>query len=245
MAQKTEQVQRKCTAEGEEVVSVPAGKFQTLRIICVNSRDDATVGTFWYAPSVRQIAKAEFGHWTRAAALPQVAPFRHRRVTARRPRRLTPRRKWWAEQGSNLRPQPCKGCALPAELSARAWILANLHAPVNHELPRCLTIGPAPYSRAYMNRPRYTILVIDDDPLILEMVTELLEVGGHRVLSASSGEDGLTRARADHPDLVLLDYHMPGMDGLAVVLRLDHARRSRAERRSRVGTPSASQPRSA
>ena len=27
---------------------------------------------------------------------------------------------WWAEQGSNLRPQPCKGCALPAELSARA-----------------------------------------------------------------------------------------------------------------------------
>src|SRR5262249_12546696 len=33
---------------------------------------------------------------------------------------------WWAEQGSNLRLQPCKGCALPAELSARAWIVAEL-----------------------------------------------------------------------------------------------------------------------
>ena len=38
---------------------------------------------------------------------------------------------WWAEQGSNLRPQPCKGCALPTELSARAWILADLGLPVN------------------------------------------------------------------------------------------------------------------
>src|SRR5262247_1242962 len=38
---------------------------------------------------------------------------------------------WWAEQGSNLRPRPCKGRALPAELSARAWILADLSLPVN------------------------------------------------------------------------------------------------------------------
>ena len=71
-----------------------------------------------------------------------------------------------------------------------------------------------------MNSPRYTILVIDDDPLILEMLTELLAADGHRVLSASGGENGLTLARADHPDLILLDYHMPGMNGLAVILRL-------------------------
>src|SRR5262249_28238101 len=38
---------------------------------------------------------------------------------------------WWAEQGSNLRPRPCKGRALPAELSARDRILADLRAGVN------------------------------------------------------------------------------------------------------------------
>ena len=38
----------------------------------------------------------------------------------------TEREGWWAEQGSNLRPQPCKGCALPAELSARALKISQL-----------------------------------------------------------------------------------------------------------------------
>ena len=42
--------------------------------------------------------------------------------------------KWWAEQGSNLRPRPCKGRALPAELSARARILADLPLAVNLRL---------------------------------------------------------------------------------------------------------------
>ena len=40
-------------------------------------------------------------------------------------------REWWAEQGSNLRPRPCKGRALPAELSARALIVADLASLVN------------------------------------------------------------------------------------------------------------------
>ena len=38
---------------------------------------------------------------------------------------------WWAEQGSNLRPRPCKGRALPAELSARALIVTDLPSLVN------------------------------------------------------------------------------------------------------------------
>ncbi len=66
----------------------------------------------------------------------------------------------------------------------------------------------------------FTILVIDDDPLILEMATELLAEKGHRALSALGGSEGLTQARAERPDLILLDYHMPRIDGLAVVQRL-------------------------
>ena len=66
----------------------------------------------------------------------------------------------------------------------------------------------------------FTVLVIDDDPLILQMATELLATEGHRALAALGGENGLTQARAEQPDLILLDYHMPGVDGLGVVQRL-------------------------
>jgi CheY-like chemotaxis protein len=60
------------------------------------------------------------------------------------------------------------------------------------------------------------------------MVTELLSVHGHQVLPAPTGRDGLALARAEHPDLILVDYHMPEMDGLAVVegLKGDTATRS-------------------
>lgn len=66
----------------------------------------------------------------------------------------------------------------------------------------------------------FTILVIDDDPQMLETTTELLAAEGHRVLKASSGEDGLTLARSDRLDLILVDYHMPVMNGREVVERL-------------------------
>jgi len=75
----------------------------------------------------------------------------------------------------------------------------------------------APYSWGAMP---FTILVIDDDPSPLEMASELLASDGHRPLTASSGRDGLAQARAESPDLVLLDYHLPDMDGLAVIEKL-------------------------
>lgn len=68
--------------------------------------------------------------------------------------------------------------------------------------------------------PRFTILVIDDDDLVLSTLTELLSAHGHQVLPALRGRDGLALARAEHPDLILVDYHMPEMDGLAVVAGL-------------------------
>src|SRR5258705_2249877 len=73
------------------------------------------------------------------------------------------------------------------------------------------------------SKPRsgaFTILVIDDDLAFLELASELLSGDGHRVLVASRGADALAMIRAVHPDLILLDYFMPDMDGLTVIAQL-------------------------
>jgi CheY-like chemotaxis protein len=74
-----------------------------------------------------------------------------------------------------------------------------------------------------MNPPRsspFTILVIGDDRLVLSTASDLLTAEGHRVLTASSGEEGLGMARTIRTDLVLVDYSMPVRNGLEVVQRL-------------------------
>ena len=64
------------------------------------------------------------------------------------------------------------------------------------------------------------ILIIEDNPLNLELVTDLLEVNGFRVFSARTAEDGLRLARQLMPDLVLMDFSLPGMDGLSATKSL-------------------------
>ena len=66
----------------------------------------------------------------------------------------------------------------------------------------------------------FTILVIDDDAPVRDMVTEVLEADGHLVFGASGGEEGLAIVEAVVPDLILVDRHLPGMNGLEVVRRL-------------------------
>jgi|ERR1043166_1120388 CheY-like chemotaxis protein len=68
-----------------------------------------------------------------------------------------------------------------------------------------------------------TVLVIEDNPLNMELVVDLLEANGCRVLQAASAEEGLNLARENSPDLVLMDLSLPGMDGLAAtrVLKSD------------------------
>jgi CheY-like chemotaxis protein len=63
------------------------------------------------------------------------------------------------------------------------------------------------------------VLVAEDDHDILDLVLVVLEESGFRVSSAV-GAETLQRVRADHPDLILLDYQMPGMDGITIAQRL-------------------------
>ncbi|MBE0598238.1 MAG: response regulator transcription factor [Desulfuromonadales bacterium] len=60
------------------------------------------------------------------------------------------------------------------------------------------------------------ILIIEDEEDILALVHYNLSKEGYRVSCATSGEEGLSAARGSHPDLILLDLMLPGMDGLEV-----------------------------
>jgi DNA-binding response OmpR family regulator len=64
------------------------------------------------------------------------------------------------------------------------------------------------------------LLVVDDDPVIVELLRINFEIEGFEVLCASGGEEGLRRARADHPDLVISDIMMPRLDGLQLLRQL-------------------------
>src|SRR5574337_1227543 len=61
-----------------------------------------------------------------------------------------------------------------------------------------------------------TILVIDDEPKIVEICRDYLTAAGFSVITASDGPQGLAAARRERPDLVVLDLMLPGMDGLDV-----------------------------
>jgi CheY-like chemotaxis protein/phosphoribosyl 1,2-cyclic phosphodiesterase len=65
-----------------------------------------------------------------------------------------------------------------------------------------------------------TILVVDDDPTIVRLLTLALEPDGFRVVTASDGKAALARARREHPALILLDWQMPGADGIEVTRTL-------------------------
>jgi two-component system nitrogen regulation response regulator NtrX len=67
---------------------------------------------------------------------------------------------------------------------------------------------------------RARILVVDDEPAIRDTMRMILEYEGHEVFTAGSGQEGLTTAERETPDLVFLDIKMPGLDGLEVLSRL-------------------------
>ena len=67
---------------------------------------------------------------------------------------------------------------------------------------------------------KLTVLVIDDDPVILELLRVNFEIEGFDVICATDGEDGLRRAQADRPDVVISDVMMPRRDGLQLLTEL-------------------------
>jgi two-component system, cell cycle response regulator DivK len=72
------------------------------------------------------------------------------------------------------------------------------------------------------------VLVIEDNPANMTLATFLLQSAGHGVLSAIDAEAGLTLAREEQPDLILMDIQLPGMDGLeaTALLKADDVTRA-------------------
>lgn len=67
------------------------------------------------------------------------------------------------------------------------------------------------------------VLVADDRPTGRELVRAVLENSGHQVFEAGDGNEAVEQARRIHPDLIILDIHMPGLDGFQVIEKLRRA----------------------
>ena len=80
-------------------------------------------------------------------------------------------------------------------------------------------------------KPR--VLVVDDNPFIVELLGDLMQVDGYEVVSAADGPEALAQVAADPPDLILLDIMMPGQDGYAVCRQLKQQPATRWERSPR------------
>ena len=65
-----------------------------------------------------------------------------------------------------------------------------------------------------------TILVVDDDPVILQLLQVNFEMEGFNVITAADGQQGVDRTRADRPDVVVSDVMMPRMSGIELVAEL-------------------------
>ena len=64
------------------------------------------------------------------------------------------------------------------------------------------------------------ILIIDDSPVDLQNLQSILVDAGHLVTIATSGEDGVAKAKASPPDAIMMDVNMPGLDGFSAARQL-------------------------
>src|SRR5438105_2783349 len=64
---------------------------------------------------------------------------------------------------------------------------------------------------------RRTVLIVDDDSDAVDLLSSVLELAGFRTMIANDGEEAINLYRVNHPDAVLMDFLMPGMDGLTAL----------------------------
>ena len=119
---------------------------------------------------------------------------------------------WRPRQDSNLRTRLRRAALYP--LSYEGW--------TSHGISRRHRLV-ARYDRAVAK-----VLVIDDDPVILELLRVNFEIENFEVVTASDGREGLEKARTANPDVVLSDIMMPRIDGLELVSILREDPRTRS-----------------
>jgi two-component system, OmpR family, response regulator ResD len=67
------------------------------------------------------------------------------------------------------------------------------------------------------------VLVVDDDEMVRRLVRTVLEADDYKVVDARDGDEALRMVEASHPAVIVLDVMMPGLDGVEVCRKLDHA----------------------
>jgi signal transduction histidine kinase/CheY-like chemotaxis protein len=108
--------------------------------------------------------------------------------------------------------------AVESVLGKGSTFTLKLPAQVRHgKAPPAVSMEPI--SEALPAGAR-TVLVIDDDPAVRELLQRFLSQGGARVVGAAGGEEGLRLAKELRPTAITLDVMMPGMDGWAVLMAL-------------------------
>lgn len=100
------------------------------------------------------------------------------------------------------------------------WPIQNQNCPGAAVKPQPLN-PPGPYPVVTVSSARQLLLIVDDEPDVLETLAEFVEVAfpGIEVETAPSGLDALESMQRRAPHAILCDYHMPGLDGIEVLRR--------------------------
>ena len=112
------------------------------------------------------------------------------------------------------------GGSIEAESEPDRSSTFTVRLPLAETAPSVAPAASAERPAAVTDANADTVLVIDDDPDVRELMSRVLSKEGYAVVTAASGEEGLELARRARPRVITLDVMMPGMDGWSVLARL-------------------------